>query len=276
MVTSQETLWLPFASYLRHRRLLEESTVTAYRTALNRLLRFVGVHELRLLRVSDLENYLGTDASWPAKQQTLVAYRMFHKWGARHGHWILDQAIDEIRLRRRPRPRSKALQYEQVSSLLHAPLNAVLTRVVYLGLYAGLRISGMASVTADSWFVDASGGSVLKVFEKGKGREVPVHRELQKKRDVILGHEATYRQLKRAIPKLRIYVEDEAFTSHWLRHTFGVTLSKQGVERTVIRELFGHAPEGVTSETYVPARWDEMVHAVRVLRYGSGQMRLFN
>ena len=43
----------------------------------------------------------------------------------------------------------------------------------------------------------------------------------------------------------------------------------------MIGEVLGHSPKTVTTEFYVPVRWDEMVSAVSRLEYGTGQLALF-
>ena len=68
----------------------------------------------------------------------------------------------------------------------------------------------------------------------------------------------------------RAELEDEGITPHKLRHAFGTTLVREGVDVATIAELMGHSNISTTS-LYLHASPTTMRAAVEKLRWGSGQ-----
>lgn len=135
--------------------------------------------------------------------------------------------------------------------------------MIYLGLYAGLRVSESERIDDAAWSEER--GRLTFVGKGRKQREVPIHPELARVKENVLVKPVGVGCLKHSCRALA-YASGIAFTSHSLRRTFAVNLSEAGIGREVIGALLGHAPLSVT-ESYCPVRWSEAVEAVSALTY---------
>ena len=255
----------PFRRYLMGRRGVSESSAVDYLRGLRRIARHAGV-SLFELRVEHLEELLAEPLSWQSKNQSMVAFRQFHRWGARRGLWDFDPELEEMRLGRRPRRMQLSLTLDQAAELLEVADDWAERRLVCVGLYTGLRLAEISSLDRHSWVTRIGGDLALRVHCKGEvEREVPVHHALEELRGEIV--EARHRRhFQRAAIRLRSHLGVD-LTPHTLRRTFGLALSEAGVERDVIGALLGHIPSGVTVTHYVPVRWQEQAAAIQRVNY---------
>lgn len=229
--------------------------------------------DLRRFKREARDQYAGTSI-----QQVVVAMRQFHKWGALEGHWPLNgiAAVPTPRRTMIPKP---PLAFSAAIALMSACHSSLHFRVVFLGLYAGLRIAESASVTEREWF-----GDRLTIIGKGsKQRQVPVHPELAKVRPIILESKpATTAVLLSAMQRLRnkarvCDIQGNPASSHSLRRTFADALyDKFAVPQEVVGAILGHGKK--VTEFYAPVRFDRMREAVDLLDYSYGspvQLSLF-
>lgn len=265
-----------FEQYLIHRRQVESSTAYDYLRGLDRIERETGVPP-HLLSALVLEDFLASDEiGWSAKNLSLVAARLFHTWGARRGYWKLDPEIPELRLRRQRGRETQPLTLPEAQRVLGLARSPIERRLVYLGLWAGLRLIEITSLQPSWWVVGVGGAEELRVLGKGSYRRViPVHVRLAERRAEVLAGAAERRRLMKAMRRLQELSGIEHLSTRTLRRTFAERLSRAGVERDVIGALLGHAVTSVTTGHYAPVRWKEQQKAIEQLDYGTGQMPLW-
>jgi integrase/recombinase XerD len=249
-----------FFEYLVDERNLSPMTAYTYENSLRRLERFLG-KPAETFTSDDLRRFLRESPLHPqTKNSSAVGMKAFHRWGSLEGEWPLN-GISEV-----PGPKvihdpKECLTTVEARTLLQVVRRPNEARLLFLGLYAGLRVGEMARVDADCWRDDR-----LRFVGKGrKTREVPVLPELAAKRELILSRGSSDSSLKQVVRSL-VYLTGIQFSSHTLRRTFAVHLSEDGVPREVIGALLGHAPASVT-ETYAPVRWAEKLDAMDMLSY---------
>lgn len=256
-----------FHSYLLGRRHVSESTARDYERAIVRVERFCGLSRFEI-NTPALEEFLSNGASWSTKNQSLVAFRLFHRWGVRRGYCTPDLELEELRLPRRRYALTLPLTAPEAQALLRAASSPCQIRLTHLGLYAGLRFEEIRSVSPTTWVVGVAGTQQLRVWGKGSVyREVPVHPELERVREQILERDCTRRNLLTAVTQLRTRLDIPYMTSRTLRRTFAEALSEAGVEREVVGGLLGHSPSGITATHYAPVRTREKTEAISCLHY---------
>lgn len=211
-------------------------------------------------------------------QGVVVALRAFHEWGALEGYWKLNgiRAVKTPRVTNPPKP---PVGMETARVLLESCRTPLETRLVFLGLYGGLRISEAAKLGEREWRFDR-----LKFAGKGaKVREVPLHPELGKRRAEILSTTpSSPGVLQSSLERLRRRVnardlDGNPVPSHALRRTFASTLYDQGTPYEVVGKLLGHGAD-VTAR-YARISWDKMAEHVNSLDYYEGeavQLELFD
>lgn len=250
-----------FADYLLNECNLSPATAWTYECGLRRLETYCGKPPEELT-VFDVRKFLRDPNYSPGtKNSTLVSIKAFHRWGQVEGYWISNgiASLRGPRLVHNPQP---SLTFDEICHILTKPRRSNGFRLVYLGLYAGLRVSESARIDESMWL-----GDRLRFVGKGrKVREVPVHPTLERVRDIILSNSPSADSLKTTCRAIS-HVARVPFTSHALRRTFGVTLHEAGVDRDVIGALLGHAPATVTVSSYVPVRWFEKTEAIKRLPY---------
>lgn len=249
-----------FAVYLTDERELSPATAWTYNQALLRLEKFCGkpICEITATDVRAFMRFSAYHAS--TKNATVVAIKSFHRWGVLEGYWTTNGIVGLQGPRQHLNPKP-SLTVSEVLALLGVTKRPNETRLVYLGLYAGCRVSESASIGPDEWLEDR-----LRFVGKGsKVREVPVHPDLEARRETILSNRPTRDTLKTTCRALA-FLLGIPFTSHSLRRTFASTLSESGVPREVIGALLGHAPASVT-EFYAPVRWSEKTEAMARLEF---------
>lgn len=264
-----------FARYLIGRRQVTESTAYDYLRGLARLEQTTGIHRSEISALA-LEEFLSLPLGWSAKNQSLVAARQYHAWGARRGFWALDPEVQEIRLRKQRGRETRPLTYEEALAVLHAAQTPEEKRVVMLNLYAGLRTSEIQSVRRTWWVLSIDGTEELRVVGKGQVfRRIPVHSRLSRMRDEVLTGMMTKRGMRTVIESVRRRSGVPTYMPRVGRRTFSDRLNRARVERAVIGNLLGHSSTSVTELHYAPVTWEEALEAMRRLDYGTGQGRLF-
>lgn len=252
-------------------------TADSYGWSLRCLVEWAG-KEAHNLTSDDLRRFKRETNYAPATVQgVVVALRAFHEWGALEGYWPLNgiRAVKTPRVIQSPR---SPVSMEGARRLIEACQTANETRVVFCGLYGGLRISETTKLTEREWRFDR-----LKFAGKGsKVREVPVHPELQKVKSEILGTvPKSAGVLQSSLERLRERTEvtdldGRPVPSHALRRTFASTLYEQGTPYEVVAKLLGHGADVTARYARIP--WDRMEECVKSLDYYEGeaiQLELF-
>jgi site-specific recombinase XerD len=249
-----------FRRYILGECNLSPATAWSYEQGLRRLEAFIGKGRAEIT-AKDVRGYLREAPGRPrTKHISLAAIKSFHRWGVLEELWPANgiAALRGPKLTYDPRP---ALQPAEAAELLSVCNGPQEVRLVYLGLYAGLRIAESASISSETWLPDR-----LRFMGKGrKVREVPVHAELAGVRDEILARTTTVATLHGAC-KVLSFRCGLRFSSHGLRRTFAATLVELGVSRDVIGEMLGHA-HSITVQAYAPVTWRERVEAIAKLSY---------
>lgn len=260
-----------FAVYTVSELGLAQRTAKSYSFSLKCLSKWAG-KPLEEITAEDLRAFKReADYKTSTKQQVVVAHQ-FHKWGVVEGLWE-PGSILAIRTPRyvhaAPKPPVSPATALRMLEACRRPLEY---RLVYLGLYAGLRIAESASVDESNWRRDR-----IAIVGKGsKPREVPLHPELVRVRDEILAAKpASVGVLHSSLVVLRerINVVDEGtnpVTSHALRRTCATEMYDYGgVPYEVVAKLLGHGAD-VTAR-YARIGWDRMKEAIAMLDYQRGE-----
>lgn len=257
-----------FSTYLVKELDRSPETAKNYLWSLKCLERFTG-KSIEAVTATELRQFKRSDYAPATKQGVVVALHQFHKWGALEGYWSRNGILDVVTPRTEFKPRPPVSQ-EVARKLIENARTPLEVRVVYGGLYAGLRVSGSTQLDEDRWR-----GDRLRVKEKGKERTIPAHPELQKVKDEILSQQPAstgvlHSVLARMRDRIDVWdVEGGRVRPHTLRRTFGSTLYAQGVPWEIVRKLLGHGQE--TTDLYVKIPMERLIEAVHSLRYWEPQ-----
>jgi integrase/recombinase XerC len=251
-----------FVDYLAGERNLSPATIYSYRRWLERLSEHFGGRDPSAISVAEMRAFLRACGFAPeTKNSALSSLKSYLRWGVLEGLWEPSDLmlLPQARVIHSPMP---ALTRDQGRAFLEACVSVDEVRLVYLGLFAGLRISESASIDPSCWLDDR-----LRFTGKGrKQRDVPLHPRLAAVAEEILIYQASPSMLGRAMRRLAART-GIAGTSHTLRRTMATMLAEAGVSREVIGGVLGHSPGSVT-ELYAPVRWSEKVDAIALLDYG--------
>jgi site-specific recombinase XerD len=141
-----------------------------------------------------------------------------------------------------------------------------------LPLYAGLRVSEVAGLDLDDITMTARKGQIRILGKGQKVRSVPIHPKL---REAIQAWKAVRPAGSNALFATRIGTRptpeavddviasitqkaglDEHVTAHVLRHTFGTTMVRDGVDLPTVAGLMGHARIETTRRYAAPSEED--------------------
>jgi integrase/recombinase XerC len=273
--------------YLEHlveERNLSRHTVRAYRSDLERFLRFLAVdflgREVKQVHPGDVDSLavrsflaaLSRDGAGRKTQaRALSAARSLFRFACREGI-IEHNPASAVRTPKQPRTLPRHLRPGEVETLLESitgsnPLDKRDRAILELLYATGLRVGELVSLDWDT--VDLR-GRVLRVIGKGgKERMVPFGQhaagaleewrgcwhETREKGDELQepvflnyrGTRLTARSVRRILDRR---VEDAAIASgihpHTLRHTFATHLLEGGADLRAIQELLGHASLSTT------------------------------
>jgi integrase/recombinase XerC len=150
-----------------------------------------------------------------------------------------------------------------------------------LPLYAGLRVSEVAGLDVDDITMSARKGSIRVVGKGTKVRTVEINAELRPALQQYLavrpaaedkalfltriGTRPTPEAVDDVIAAItKRAALDEHVTAHTLRHTFGTTLVRKGVDIVTVAELMGHSSIE-TTRLYSRPSAEDMERAVALL-----------
>lgn len=256
---AHEPLRQSFHDYIVHELGQSPRTARTYAQGLKRLERFCG-RPVEELVVDDGRRFLReAELASSTKNNTLAAWKAYHRFGVLEGRWELN-GILALRVRKEHRKRGPSLTSADVPRILDACALPADFRMIYLGLYAGLRRREATFVRREHW---QDGWLLVAEGKGGKERRVPVHPELEVVRRMILATDpigdATLQNASQRVRRRSGVV----FQTHWLRRTFSRKLEAQEVAHEVIGELLGHASDMTSHYAGVSER--RMVEAVNQL-----------
>lgn len=228
-----------------------QSTADAYGWRWSRLERYFG-KRVDEIDSDDLRNLKRSSPFQPATVKGfIVAMHVFDQW-AKLVELPHRNGVSLVKVPRQSPSIPNPLATWRVRAILDACRRPLEYRVTYPGFYAGLRIGESADLCGPMWGEDG----VLR-FEgekNGRGREVPVHPELERVKWKILASLPTDTStLQRVVRRLRQRVGFH-FTSHQFRDTFATQLEEGDIERHVLKELLGHAGDVTSGYALVSLR----------------------
>jgi integrase len=167
----------------------------------------------------------------------LSAIQAFHRWesatGVKSLNGICDIGTPSISDEDSPPP----LDPKHVHPLLDACRLPLEYRVIYGGLYLGLRIGESGYLHGSMW---SDGCIWIKGEKTNRTRAIPIHPDLEKVMWTLLAHPptdpTTMQRVKRRLAK-RTGV---SFVSHQLRKRFAQSLADAGVDKGTRADLLGH------------------------------------
>ena len=292
---------------------LNQSTISRYRTVMNRLRAFCADRSLSRLDDITLEHLMDLRDSWPtgprATTNDINRLRKFYKFCMKF-RWV-----DENLAKRMDCPESDEVQAEPwepeefnlivetaesiVLDAQQAATNEELTVFILVMRHTGLRISDTSLLTEDRVQRD---GVVRLRMEKRKNKKgvsswvttwLPpeVHERLVrlplKQGRYFFCHGSTRTATTTDLWRRRINAvleaaglrgeEDKGQSTHRFRHTFAVELLKDGESMENVSKLLGHKNIRTTENAYaawVPARQQSVIEAQRA-RYAAKQKLAF-
>jgi integrase len=243
-----------FLAHLRYRG-RAAATIRRRSTTLTQLVAHLAPAGLLDVDVDDLEAFLGR---WPC-EATRRAYRNdvrdFYRWAMVKHHAVIDPAADLAPVSEatsEPQP----LPGEILAGLLATP-NPTTRRMIWIGLYAGLRVSEIARLEGRD--VDVHGATLrIGTSKGGHGRTVRLVPELAAElADVPVGRlfpgatgESVSARIKRRLSRLGA---PDAHPHH-LRHSFATRAAHQlRGDVVAVAALLGHR-SFATTRRYV-SQW---------------------
>jgi integrase/recombinase XerC len=142
-----------------------------------------------------------------------------------------------------------------------------------LPFYAGLRVSEVAGLDVDDITMSARKGSIRVVGKGEKTRTVPIHPKLREALTAWLAERPAAEENALFLTRLgsrptseavddviaaitRAAGLDEEITAHTLRHTFGTTMVRDGVDIVQVAQLMGHSRLETTRRYSAPSDED--------------------
>lgn len=269
---------------------LSKNTLSAYRSDLSRLAKFIDTQSLVTLTQADIQKFLalmmaqGTKASSSAR--VLSTLRRFYRYQIRENRMSSDPCA-QVLSPKQGRPLPKAMSEQQVDDLLGAPdVNSSLglrDRAMLETIYAtGLRVSELVDLTLLE--VSLSVGVVRIIGKGNKERLVPLgenaidwieryqasaRQSLLKERqcDTLfvtargagMTRHAFWHIIKKHALKAGI---DQGLSPHTLRHAFATHLINHGADLRSVQMLLGHADLSTTQiYTHIARERLQSLHA---------------
>lgn len=255
-----------FATYQRSKGLAE-------RTIENRayMLRALERHShepLLTITIRELRNHIGRGISRTSMQTERDAYRSFYRFLRREDYRTDDptKKLEKIRVSRgRPRPYSQ----EQIDALLTSGAYKHTRAMILLACYQGFRASEVAKVHGHD--IDLDGGT-MRVLGKGhKLVFLPLHPVIAELAQTM-PRDSWWFPARRGEPgpihsrsvsdlmtraKKRAGIIEPKLTGHSLRHAYGTTLVREGVDLRTVQELMRHESLA-TTQIYTLIDEDQM------------------
>lgn len=255
---------------------LADKTVKAYGQQVERAKRWTDAHNVKLMMLTPSQTREMAD-TWPrsnaSRRQVRAALR--HYW-TMHG---VAGPLDAIRVPKRPKPRWRGLEDDQVRQLL-ATARADWPRggAVYLGAYLALRREEIATLRWADFDDDLGWVTIL-----GKGdrtRYLPVHPALQ---SVLrpqrwpgefvfpgrLGGHVTLATINKWISEMGVAAGIGHIYPHRLRHTSGGKVNTETRDIYAAQGWLGHADVS-TTEGYSRLDADRLVASMWALDWEDG------
>lgn len=266
-----------FARYERGRN-LSRRTVDTYIWGIQTVTSWVG-KPIWELTAPDLIAFMEARC-FPVRTtaQIVTAARQGHRWAATMGLCELN-GVMAVAAPKVPRQKRKPpVSLETARRLLQAATSPYEARVVYLGLYAGTRISESARMGGVN-----DGGDRLRFIGKGNvERDVPIHPALREQLPLIFSKRppsvatlnVTFQRLRERTHALDAM--GNPATSHRLRATCATTMYQAGVPWEVADTVLGHVLG--MGDRYIEIDFDRLKDAVSSLDYFAGiptQLHLF-
>ena len=253
---------------------LSKNTLSAYRSDLNRLARFLAERELLQVEQADIQKFLATLLAEGSKSSSsarvLSTLRRFYRYQIRENKVAVDPCA-QVLSPKQGRPLPKSLSERQVDDLLAAPDTGsplgMRDRAMLETLYAtGLRVSELVKLTLLEANLDVG---VVRIIGKGnKERLVPLgeqavdwiqrylnnaRRELLKTkssdslfvtaRGAAMSRQAFWYLIKKYAQIAGI---QGGMSPHTLRHAFATHLINHGADLRSVQMLLGHADLSTT------------------------------
>jgi integrase/recombinase XerD len=269
---------------------LSKNTLSAYRSDLTRLSRFVGKTSLLAVQQSDIQRFLAELMAQGSKSSSsarvLSTLRRFYRYQIRERR-VREDPCAQVLSPKQGRPLPKSLSEQQVSDLLESPDAdselGLRDRAMLETLYAtGLRVSELVNLTLLEINLEVG---VVRIVGKGnKERLVPlgeqavswVRRYLTDARSELLksktsdalfvtarGAPMTRQAFWYLIKKyaLRAGV-NQPLSPHTLRHAFATHLINHGADLRSVQMLLGHADLSTTQiYTHIARERLQSMHA---------------
>jgi len=288
--TENEALIDQFVDALWLESGLSKNTLSAYRSDLSSLARFIHPLSLQLSQQSDIQKYLATLLAQGIKSsssaRTLSTMRRFFRYLLRENR-IASDPCAQVLSPKQGRPLPKTLSEDQVEQLLATPdVESVLglrDRAMLETLYAtGLRVSELVNLSLLEANLDVG---VVRIIGKGnKERLVPLGEQaiqwitkyIQHARVALLGDKKTdaifvtarggamtrqafWYMIKRHAQLAGIQQE---LSPHTLRHAFATHLINHGADLRSVQMLLGHADLSTTQiYTHIARERLQSMHA---------------
>lgn len=269
---------------------LSKNTLSAYRSDLNSLAKFIGEQDLLLISQADIQKFLafllaqGIKSSSSAR--VLSTLRRFYRYQIRESRVSTDPCA-QVRSPKQGRPLPKTMSEQQVDDLLSAPdVGASLglrDRAMLETLYAtGLRVSELVELTLLEINCDVG---VVRIVGKGnKERLVPLGEQAVewierymgvarpsllklRKCDALfvtargagMSRQAFWYLIKKHAASAGI---THALSPHTLRHAFATHLINHGADLRSVQMLLGHADLSTTQiYTHIARERLQTLHA---------------
>lgn len=202
----------------------------------------------------------------------ISTYRQIHRWGLlEEKPWANPAmlAIPTIPVPKRKKPPISLLDAKKLVANCSTPNEY---RVVYFGLFAGLRVSESASIGQ----AHVGRDRIILIGKGDKEREVPIHPQLRSVMGCILSESPKNGPvLMNVFSKMRnrLAIRDlkgKPATTHSLRRTCADFMySYSGVPREVVKAILGHGEE--VTDLYAPARFPAMQEAIFSIDFSLGE-----
>lgn len=271
---SDEDVQKDFGDYLLLEEGRSEETVRGYCQQQKAVARMLAK---RIVEVSptDLRYEVKRDMSCAlsTKQLRITSYRQLHMWALLDERKWANPAMLGVKSPKSPRRLAKPpISLFDARKLLANCQNPNEYRVVYLGLYAGLRVCESARITEGQ----VHGDRLVFVGKGDKERTVPIHPELAKVLPEFLAHVPKSKgvlmdRMTKMRDRLRVFdLKGRPASTHSLRRTCADFLyDKLSVEREVVKMILGHG--GEVTDVYAPVRFPKMAEAMGRLDYNLGE-----
>jgi len=238
-----------FAEYQRGKG-LSERTISNRDFMLKQLRNFAG-RTLADLTTHELRCHLGRGVSKGSMQTERDCYRAFYRFLTDEG-LRNDDPSEKLPRIRAPRGRPRPYTQEQIDALLASGAYKRTRAMILLGCYQGFRAAEIAAVHGHDF--DLHAGTISVLGKGGKVSTLPAHPtiiELAKTmpkdafwfpaRKTNTGHihsRSVSDLMTRA--KKRAGITEPRLTGHSLRHAYGTSLVKAGVDLRTVQELMRH------------------------------------